>query len=105
MQEIKLVRRGLLFAFAITGASIVVTYFLDFGVSFMVNVFLFIGVILYVLRKESNQFDLADYRRDNYGSNGGSRTKLSYSCLACGSNVREKTCNKCGSNMKKAVFE
>jgi hypothetical protein len=109
MQEIKLVRRGLLFAVAIMGASIVVTYFLGFGVGFMVNVFLFTGVILYVRRKESNQFDPAEYRRDNYGSGkgsgAGSRTKLSYSCLVCGSNVREKTCNECGSNMKKAVFE
>ena len=105
MQNIKLVRRGLLSAVAIMGASILVTYFLDFGVGFMVNVFLFTGVILYLRRKESNQFDLADYRRDNYGSDARSSTKLSYSCLVCGSNVREKTCNECGSNMKKAVFE
>lgn len=105
MQAIKLVRRGLLSAVDIIGASIVVTYFLGFGVGFMGNVFLFTGIILYVRRKESNQFDLADYRRDNYGSDAGSRTKLSYSCLACGSNVREKTCNECGSNMKKAIFE
>jgi hypothetical protein len=108
LQDNKLVQRGLLFAVAIVGASILVTYFLGFGIGFMVNVFLFMGVILYVRRKESNRLDLADYRRDNYSSNGseaGLRTSLSYVCLACGSNVRVKTCSECGSNMKKAVFE
>jgi len=108
MQDIKLVRRGLLFAVSIMGASILVTYFLGFGIGFMVNVFLFMGVILYVRRKESNQLDLANYRRENYSSNGndaGLGTSLGYICLACGSNVREKTCSECGSNMKRAVFE
>lgn len=108
MQDIKLVRRGLLFAVSIMGASILVTYFLGFGIGFMVNVFLFMGVLLYVRRKESNQLDLANYRRENYSSNGsdaGLGTSLGYICLACGSNVREKTCSECGSNMKKAVFE
>ena len=104
MQNSKLVKRGLLFAFAIMGASMLATYFLGFVIGFMLNVFMFLGVILYIQRKGFNV-----ERRGYYGSSSsgsaGFNTKPIYICLACGSNVSERSCRKCGSHMKKVVFK
>jgi hypothetical protein len=104
MQNSKLVKRGLLFAFAIMGASMLATYFLGFVIGFMLNVFMFIGVILYIQRKGFNV-----ERGGYYGSSSSSsvdfNTKPIYVCLACGNKVSERTCRKCGSHMKKVVFK
>jgi hypothetical protein len=98
MQNSKLVKRGLLFAFAIMGASMLATYFLGFVIG------LFIGVILYIQRKGFNVERGGSYGSSSSGS-AGFNTKPIYICLACGSNVSERSCRKCGSHMKKVVFK
>jgi hypothetical protein len=109
MRKGKLVQRGLLFAFAIMGASMLATYFLGFVIGFILIVFMFIGVILYIQRKGSKELGSNVERGGYYGgsssSSAGLSTKLSYVCLACDSKVSERTCGKCGSHMKKAVFK
>src|SRR5947209_12414223 len=109
MRNGKLVKRGLLFAFAIMGASMLATYFLGFVIGFMLNVFMVIGVVLYIQRKQSKEIG---YNAERVGYSGNSRstaagfsTKPKYVCLACGSKVSGKTCSKCGSHMKKAEFK
>lgn len=109
MRNGKLIQRGLLFVVVIMGASMFATYFLGFVIGFMLNVFLFIGAMFYIQRKRSNE---NEFNADKGGYNGSSRsisagssTKPSYVCLACGSKVSGRTCRKCGSQMKKAVFK
>jgi hypothetical protein len=104
MQSSKLVKRGLLFAFAIMGASMLATYFLGFVIGFMLNVFMFIGVILYIQRKGFN-VERGGYYGSSSSGGAGFNTKPIYICLACGSNVSERSCGKCGSHMKKVVFK
>jgi hypothetical protein len=108
MRKGKLIQRGLLFAFAIMGASMLATYFLGFVIGFVLIVFMSIGVILYIQRKGSKELG-SNVERGGYhgGSSSSARlgTKLSYVCLACDSKVSERTCGKCGSHMKKAVFK
>jgi hypothetical protein len=104
MQNSQLVKRGLLFAFAIMGASMLATYFLGFVIGFMLNVFMFVGVILYIQRKGFN-LERGGYYGSSSSGSADFNTKPIYVCLACGSNVSERTCHKCGSHMKKVVFK
>ncbi|MDP9287896.1 MAG: hypothetical protein M3P08_06815 [Thermoproteota archaeon] len=60
MQNSKLVERALLFAVAIMETSVLVTYFLRFGIGFMMSVFMFIGIILYIQSRESKESDFND---------------------------------------------
>jgi hypothetical protein len=108
MRKGKLIQRGLLFAVAIMGAGMLATNFLGFVIGFILIVFMFIGVILYIQRKGSKELGFNAERGSYHGassSSTGSSTKLSYVCLACDSKVSERTCGKCGSHMKKAVFK
>jgi hypothetical protein len=104
----KLIQRGLMFAAAIMGASMLAMYFLGFVIGFMLNVFMVIGVVLYIQRKQSKEIGYNAERGGYYGSSSSSTgvsTKPNYVCLACGNKVSERTCGKCGSHMKKAVFK
>jgi len=91
------------------GASILATYFLGFVIGLMFNVFMVIAVVLYIQRKQSKEIGYNAERGGYYGSSSsvssGFSTKPSYVCLACDSKVSERTCGKCGSHMKKAVFK
>ena len=89
MQNSKLVKRGLLFASAIMGASMLATYFLGFVIGFMLNVFMFIGVILYIQRKGFNVERGGHYGSSSTGS-AEFNTKPIYVCLACGSKVMKE---------------
>jgi len=51
----KLIQRGLMFAAAIMGASMLAMYFLGFVIGFMLNVFMVIGVVIYIQRKQSKE--------------------------------------------------
>jgi len=71
---------------------------------------MFIGVILYIQRKESKELGFNEERREDYfddtsRSSPGFGIKPSYTCLVCGNNVNETICRKCGSRTKKAVFK
>ena len=109
MRKGKLIQRGLLFAVAIMGAGMLATNFLGFVIGCILIVFMFIGVILYIQRKGSKEPGFNAERGGYYGSSSSSSagfsTKPSYVCLACDSKVSERTCGKCGSHMKKAVFK
>lgn len=71
---------------------------------------MFIGVILYIQRKESKELGFNEERGGSYYGDTSSSSprfgiKPSYACLVCGNNVNETTCRKCGSRAKKAVFK
>jgi cbb3-type cytochrome oxidase subunit 3 len=109
MRKGKLIQRGLLFAVPIIVAGMLATIFLGFVIGFILVVFMFIGVILYIQRKASKERGFnaqrGGYYDGNSSSSAGFSTKPSYVCLACDSKVSERTCGKCGSHMKKAVFK
>jgi hypothetical protein len=108
MRNGKLIQRGLLFAVAIMGAGMLATNFIGFVIGCILLVFMFIGVILYIQRKGSKEPGFNAERggyNDSSSSSAGFSTKPSYVCLACDSKVSARTCGKCGSHMKKAVFK
>lgn len=81
----KLVRRRLLFAGVVMGVTMLVAFFFGFVIGFTVNVFMFIGVILYIQRKESEELGFNEERRTGYygdtSSSPGFGIKPSYTCL------------------------
>jgi hypothetical protein len=82
MRNSKLIQRGLLFAVAIIGASILATYFLGFVIGLMLNVFMVIAVVLYIQRKQSKEIR-GSAKGGYYGSSSSSAgfsTKPSYVC-------------------------
>jgi hypothetical protein len=107
MRNSQLIQRGLLFAAAIMGASMLATYFLGFVIGFMLNVFMVIGVVIYIQRKQSKEIGYNAERGGYYGSSSsaGFSTRPNYVCLACGSKISERTCSNCGSHMKRAEFK
>jgi hypothetical protein len=109
MRNGKLIQRGLLFAVAIMGAGMLATNFLGFVIGCILIVFMFIGIILYIQRKGSKEpgfnAERGGYNGSSSSSSAGFSAKPSYVCLACDSKVSARTCGKCGSHMKKAVFK
>lgn len=110
MRNNKLVRRRLLFAGVVMGGTMIVAFFFGFLIGFIANVFMFIGVILYIQRKESKELRFNEEQRGGYYGDTGSSSpgfgiKPSYTCLVCGNNVNGTACRKCGSRTKKAVFK
>jgi hypothetical protein len=106
-------KRQLLFIGASLGIYLVVSYFFGFFVAFIVNTALFIGIILYIRKRQNDAlrpFGFGDSSNTNTSSSSSSRyptessTKLKYSCLSCGAEVKGSKCKKCGSKMKKPVF-
>jgi len=81
-----------------------VGYFFGFVIGFTANVLMFIGVVLYIQRKESKELGLNEERGGGYYGDTSSSSP-SYACLVCGNNVNETSCSKCGSRAKKAVFK
>jgi len=109
MRNNKLVRR-LLFAGIVIGGTMLVGYFFGFVIGFTANVLMFIGVVLYIQRKESKELGLNEERGGGYYGDTSSSSprfgiKPSYACLVCGNIVNETSCSKCGSHAKKAVFK
>jgi hypothetical protein len=107
-------KRQLLFIGASLGIYLVVSYFFGFFVAFIVNTALFIGIILYIRKRQNDAlrpFGFGDSSNTNTSSSSSSSryptessTKLKYSCLSCGAEVKGSKCKKCGSKMKKPVF-
>lgn len=90
-----------MFVVALMGSSVLVTYFFGFIIGFMTNVFMFVGVIIYIQRRESKEIGLDEKRQGAYYA----VTKPSFVCLTCGGDFDGTTCRRCGSHMKKAVFK
>jgi hypothetical protein len=105
MFNVRLLQRWLLVVVPIIGASMLATYFLGFVIGFISNMFMFIVVILYIQRKKWKEFGFNDEQEGYYGGRSSNETKPSYLCLSCGSKVNGRTCDKCGSHMKKGVFK
>jgi hypothetical protein len=106
-------KRQLLFIGASLGIYLVVSYFFGFFVAFIVNTALFIGIILYIRKRQNDalrSFGFGDTSSNTNTSSSSRRyptessTKLKYSCLSCGAEVKGSKCKKCGSKMKKPVF-
>jgi hypothetical protein len=109
-------KRQLLFIGASLGIYLVVSYFFGFFVAFIVNTALFIGIILYIRKRQNDAlrpFGFGDSSNTNTSSSSSSSssryptessTKLKYSCLSCGAEVKGSKCKRCGSKMKKPVF-
>jgi len=105
MFNARLLQRWLLVVVPVIGASMLATYFLGFVIGFISNMFMFIVVILYIQRKKWKEFGFNDKQEGYYGGRSSDDRKLSYLCLRCGSKVDGRICIKCGSHMKKGVFE
>jgi hypothetical protein len=110
MRNNKLLRRRLFFSGVVMGGTMLVASFFGFVIGFIANVFMFIGVILYIQIKETKELGFNEERRGDYygdtsSSSRGFEIKPSYTCLVCGNNVNETECRKCGSRTKKAVFK
>jgi hypothetical protein len=105
-------KRQVLFIGASLGIYLVISYFFGFLVAFIVNTALFIGIILYIRKRQTDalrSFGFGDSSNTNTSSSSSrypteSSTKLKYSCLSCGAEVKGSSCRKCGSKMKKPVF-
>jgi hypothetical protein len=99
-----------LFAGIVIGGTMLVGYFFGFLIGFTANVLMFIGVVLYIQRKESKELGLNEEKGGGYYGDTSSSSprfgiKPSYACLVCGNIVNETSCSKCGSHAKKAVFK
>ena len=104
-------KRQVLFIGASLGIYLVISYFFGFLVAFIVNTALFIGIILYIRKRQTDalrSFGFGDSSNTNTSSSSRypteSSTKLKYSCLSCGAEVKGSKCKRCGSKMKKPVF-
>jgi hypothetical protein len=96
-----------LFIGASLGIYLLLTYFFGFLVGFIVNTALFIGIILYIRKRQTDALRSFGFSDNNTTSSQypiQASTKLKYSCLSCGTEVKGSKCKKCGSKMKKVVF-
>jgi hypothetical protein len=102
-------KRPLILIGAGIGIYLVVSYFLGVLVGFIVNTALFIGIILYIRKKQTAGLRLFGfYDSNNSNSNDqydmDKNAKLKYSCISCNAEVRGSKCKKCGSKMKKPIL-
>jgi hypothetical protein len=99
------VKRQLLFIGASLGISLVLTYFFGFLVGFALNIAIFLGIIFYIRKKQTQGLRSLGFSDERIG--GGytnSGTGLRYICLSCDAEVSGPRCRRCGSKMKKPVF-
>jgi hypothetical protein len=73
--------------------------------------FAYVGFIVYTRKRESNTLNSlglsnsnSDTATDDANNNISGGSKIIYICLSCGKKVSGRSCRKCGSHMKKAVF-
>lgn len=103
----------LLFLGGSIGFSMLLTYL--FGLMLGLSLFIsaYIGIILYIRKKQSKALKSLGLSDSNTNNNGGQHIngsishggiKPTYICLSCGKKVSGRVCRKCGSYMKKAVF-
>lgn len=91
------------------GIYLVVSYFLGVLVGFIVNTALFIGIILYIRKKQNAGLRLIGFD-DNNNSNSNDQygidknIRLKFSCISCDVEVKGSKCKKCGSKMKKPIL-
>lgn len=100
-----LMKRQLLFIGSSLGISMILTYFFGFLIGIAINIAIFLGLIFYIRKKQTNglkSFGFSDERVGGGYTNSG--TRLRYICLSCASEVSGSKCNRCGSKMKKPVF-
>lgn len=107
-------RFRLLFLGGSIGLTMLLTYL--FGLVLGLGLFLsaYIGFIVYTRKRESNTLnslglsnsnsDTATNKGQHANNNISGGSKIMYICLSCGRKVSGRTCRKCGSRMKKAVF-
>ncbi|HJT47872.1 MAG TPA: hypothetical protein VJ729_06780 [Nitrososphaeraceae archaeon] len=82
------------------GINFVVTYLFGFILGFIINIIIFIGAVFYIQKKQMNTIGHLQFN----GPSIIATKKLNYVCLLCGRRITGKSCSKCGSNMKKALF-
>lgn len=121
MKRIKLKqlqRFQLLFISGSIGFSMLVTYLFGLILGLAIVIASYIGVIVYIRRREAKLLKSLGFRDSdsddnlnnwphvNINSNDSSsnRSKPTYVCLVCGRKVSGRICSKCGSRMKKVVF-
>jgi hypothetical protein len=105
-------KRPLVLIGAGIGIYLVVSYFLGVLVGFIVNTALFIGIILYIRKKQTAGLRLFGFDDNNNNNNSNSNyqygidknAKLKFSCISCDAEVKGSKCKKCGSKMKKPIF-
>jgi hypothetical protein len=101
-------KRTLIFIGTGIGVYLVVSYFLGVLVGFIVNTALFIGIILYIRKKQTAGLRLFGFD-DNNNSNSNDQygidknVRLKFRCISC-DEVKGSKCKKCGSKMKKPIL-
>jgi hypothetical protein len=105
----QLQKMQLLFVSCSVGLSMLATYLLGFLLGLILMVALFVGINLYIRKRQAKALEFfgvreADIENGRVYGNVSSSTKLRYVCLSCGAKVTTRTCRKCGSHMKKVVF-
>jgi hypothetical protein len=78
-------------------------------VGFIVNTALFIGIILYIRKKQTAGLRLFGFD-DNNNSNSNDQygidknVRLKFKCISCDVKVKGSKCKKCGSKMKNRIL-
>lgn len=105
-----MLKRQLLFVISSIGISFVITFLFGLIIGLTLNILLLVTSAFYIRTKQKKtlrKFGFDDQRLFGHKpefSGGKSNIKMNYICLICGSKVTERTCKKCGSNMKKPTF-
>ena len=102
-------KRPLILIGAGIGIYLVVSHFLGVLVGFIVNTALFIGIILYIRKKQTAGLRLFGFNDNNKSKSNDQygidkNRKLKFSCISCDAEVKGSKCKKCGSKMKKPIF-
>lgn len=105
----QLQKMQLLFVSSSVGLSMLATYLFGILLGLILILVVFIGIDFWVRKRQTKALKFFGLRNADtpsserlYANDNG--TKLNYICLACGKKVSGRTCRKCGSHMKKAVF-
>jgi hypothetical protein len=105
-----MLKRQLLVVICSIGISFVTTFVFGIIIGFTLNILLLAVSAFYIRTKQNKalrKFGFDNERPSDHNpefGRGKSNIKLKYLCLICGSKVTERTCKKCGSNMKKPMF-
>jgi hypothetical protein len=102
-------KRQILFVGCSLGIGFVLTFLVGFLIGFIINMIILIAVALYIRKKRLKALRKSGFWDETIGLGGAQSfgeeyIKLKYLCLVCGSEVSDRTCETCGSHMKKPVF-
>ena len=103
------IKRQLILVTIIFGMSLVLTYLFGFLLGCILNVLLLVLITFYIRRNQWIGLRKFGFEDETIGDRRPrtfveTNLKLEYLCLICGSKISGRTCEKCGSHMKKPRF-